>query len=63
MVRNTFEWLDKKFDEALNDDNKKRAKAKARRLGIIEGLLNAMVIYGVISTIGNVTYLSLRKFR
>ena len=61
MLRNAFDWLDKKFDEALNDKDKKRAKAKARRLGVVEGLLNAMVLYGVISTIGNVAYLYSKK--
>lgn len=61
MLRNTLDWVDKKFDEALNDGNKKRAKAKAKGLGIIEGLLNGMVVYGIISTVGNVTYLCLKK--
>ena len=61
MLRNTFEWLDKKFDEAIDDVDKKRAKAKAKRLGVIEGLLNAMVIYGMISTIGDVAYLCSKR--
>ena len=61
MLRRTFDWLDKKFDEALNDSDKKRAKVKAKRLGTIEGLLNGMVIYGIVSTIGNVAYLCSKK--
>lgn len=48
MVRQILEWSDKKFDEALLEENEKKGMAKAALSGAVEGFIDGVAIGGTI---------------
>lgn len=48
MVRKILEWSDKKFDEALLEENEKKGIAKAALSGAVEGFIDGVAIGGTI---------------
>lgn len=46
MLRHVYEWIDKKQEEAFNDENEGRGISKSVGLGALEGAIEASVILG-----------------
>jgi hypothetical protein len=63
MIREIHEWIDEKMDEVYEEENDKKAYAKAAGLGMVEGGLDGLAIIGAFSIIMSGVCLVCSKFK
>ena len=44
VTRNLIDWCDKKFDEALHEEDERKSSAKAFASGAVEGFMDAAIL-------------------
>lgn len=53
MIREIHEWIDAKMEEVYEEENDKKAYAKAAGLGWIEGTLDGLAVIGAASMLAS----------
>jgi len=61
MLDKVYEWYDEKLEEAVNDENARRAGAKAFGLGMLNGALTFMAAFGTVVYTGLIVSAFKRK--